>query len=260
MTPQPVRVSPPAAGKRRSRQQRFWSLRYEEDPAFFGRGASPFARWAAPWLRRHRVQRVLELGAGYGRDLRYLLENGYDARGVDNVRRGVSQGRASLSRFSPTPHAERRLTCGSAEACLAAQRPGSLDAVYSNLFLNMDYTEREHRRLLRAVHRSLRPGGLHLYSVRSVNDPWYGRGVRRGPATFDLAPHGTTMHFFSERYVRSLAGGRFEVLRVEERSEGGRSFPTKVLYVVERKGPSRPPRGSGGRPKEDIPARTGARP
>lgn len=247
-------------GRRRARQRRFWSIRYTEDPHFFGRGPSPFARWTLPWLRRHQVRRLLELGAGYGRDLRFFLERGYDAHGVDNVRRGVVLGRQELSRLSRPPEAGRRLLCRSAEAGLRSRPTCSLDAVYSNLVLNMDFTEGEHRRLLRAVHRCLRPHGLLVYSVRSVGDPWYGRGLRRGKDRFDLAPHGTTMHFFSQAYVRSLARGRFEVLRIEERSEGGPSFPTRVLYVVERKVARPPVAQVSGRTKGDIPARSGSRP
>ncbi|MDE1819998.1 MAG: class I SAM-dependent methyltransferase [Euryarchaeota archaeon] len=233
-----------AEGARRLRQARFWTVRYREDPAFFGAGASAFARWCEPRLREEAVRRVLELGAGYGRDLCYFLQMGYDAHGVDNVAEGVKIGREHISALGLAKECSRRLSRADVVPWLRRQASGSADAVYSCLFLNMDFTEEEHRRLLREVERVLRPGGLHLFSVRSSHDPWYGRGRKVGPDTFDLAPHGTTMHFFSRRYVRDLTTGSFEELELKEMAHGGNSFPTKVLYVVERKPAAERPRPS----------------
>ncbi len=112
---------------------------------------------------------------------------------------------------------------------------GKVGAVYSNMFLNMDFTEREHRDLMRAIHRALAPRGLHLFSVRSTSDPWYGRGRRVRPDTYDPSPHRVTMHFFSEAYADRLAKGLFEPVRRTERSEGGSDFPIRLWYFADRR-------------------------
>lgn len=169
--------------------------------------------------------RWLELGSGYGRDLRAIRARGYAVRGIDLSRIGTSVARK----------AGQDALRGNAVDFLRSQRPGSIDVVYSNLFYNMEFSERDHERVFSLVHRALAPGGLHAYSVRTVSDPWFGKGVRVGPGTFDLAPDGPVMHFFSRSYARRLRAGRFRSVRSWEGEEDLGGFPTRVRYVVERK-------------------------
>ena len=167
------------------------------------------------------------LGCGYGRDARYLSAHGFHVRAVDVV--GPPLGSPSA----------RGSSCEYVESdCLEFLRGlprQSLDAVYSNLFFSMDFTESEHRALMRAVHAALRPGGLHLYSVRSTSDPWFGRGRKVGPETFDPAPHGITMHYFSESYADRLTAGLFVPVQHTERREGEEEFPIVLWYFADRR-------------------------
>lgn len=222
------RTSPASVRERRERQRRFWRAKYLEDPAFFGSRESEFARWCRPLLERTpNVHEVVELGCGYGRDTRYLASCGLHVRGVDLV------GPLASSRTSIGPPCEYvESDCLEFLRGLSTQ---SLDAVYSNMFFNMDFTEPEHRRLMQAVHAALRPGGLHLYSVRSTSDPWFGRGKKVGRDTFDPAPHGVTMHYFSEAYARRLTAGRFVPVQHVERREGEDEFPIVLWYFADRR-------------------------
>jgi len=207
------------------RQARYWDRRYRADPEFFGTGPSRFLRWTLARLRpRPAGGAWVELGSGYGRDLAALRAQGYSVRGVD-----VSRVATALARRA-------RLSAVAAPALdyLARLDADSVDVVYSNLFLNMEFTEEEHDRLFDEIHRVLVPGGFHAYSVRSVADRWYGRGPRAGPDTFDLAPDGPVLHFFSRDYARRLRRGRFRPLVTWEGKEG-REFPISVLYILEQK-------------------------
>ena len=222
------------------RQARFWDARYRADPTFFGTGASPFLRWTLAALRDRPVgSRWLELGSGYGRDLGALHERGYSASGVD-----VSRVGTSLARRSKLP-----VTESSALGFLSARPPESVDVVYSNLFFNMEFSNEDHERLFAEVHRVLVSGGYHAYSVRSVADHWYGRGRRTGPDTFDFAPRGPALHFFSREYARRLRRERFRCVRSREETEGKGEFPITVLYYLDEKPAARRrsrTRGPGG--------------
>ena len=229
---------PKAASRRRAPpsrlagQRAFWNHRYRGDPELFGAGRSPFARWARDVLRRAGIRRgmCIELGVGYGRDLRYLQRCGFVVRGVDASDVGVALARR---RRRPVVLRAPEIVLGDAVSFLA-QIPGqSVDVVYSNMFYNMDFTEADHVRLFAEVARVLRPGGFHLYSVRSTSDSWYGRGRRTGPDTFDLRPHGSTMHFFSRTYARRLGRGAFSSFAREDRLEGARDFPIRLLYAAD---------------------------
>ena len=213
-------------------QRAFWNRRYRGDPELFGAGRSPFARWARDVLRQAGIRRgvCIELGVGYGRDLRYLQRCGFVVRGVDASGVGVALARR---RRRPAVLRAPEIVLGDANSFLA-QIPGqSVDVVYSNMFYNMDFTEAEHVRLFTEVARVLRPGGFHLYSVRSTSDPWYGRGRRTGPDTFDLRPHGSTMHFFSRAYARRLRRGAFSSFAREDRLEGAQDFPIRLFYAAD---------------------------
>jgi SAM-dependent methyltransferase len=150
VTRTPKRPSGPRAARGAERgQTRYWNSRYRSDPSLFGAGRSPFLRWLLTSLGNRPVGRAwVELGSGYGRDLRELKERGYSVRGIDLSHVGTSIARrAGLD-------AER----GHALEFLARQRPESVDVVFSNLFLNMDFSEADHERLFSLVHRVLVPG------------------------------------------------------------------------------------------------------
>jgi SAM-dependent methyltransferase len=216
---------------RKEGQREFWRSRYAEDPSFFGEEESAFARWCAPKLQAEEgIREVIELGSGYGRDARYLSAQGFHVRGVD-----LATPRPSGTRELSQPERPSELLEGDAFEFLRQLAPQGADAVYSNIFFNMDFTEEEHQELMEAIYRVLRKGGLHLYSARSTSDPWYGRGKRVGPDTFDPAPHGVTMHYFSAEYASRLSEGRFDPVEQVERSEGEGEFPIRLLYVVDRR-------------------------
>ena len=214
---------------RRDRQRAFWQARYAEDPAFFGDRESEFARFCLGFLGgRAEGLEVVELGCGTGRDARFFASHGArvraaDLAGPDRVARGASA------------HPLELLDADCLDFLRALPRAG-LDLVYSNMLFNMDFTEEEHRELVGAVHDALRPGGLHLYSARSTSDPWFGRGRRVGPDTFDPGPRGPPLHYFSRGYCDRLAAvGRFLPVVREERSEGTGEFPIRLWYVIDRR-------------------------
>lgn len=219
------RIRTPSSRAVRSQSQ-YWNGRYRSDPALFGSGESPFLQWVLSQLtHRPHGRNWIELGSGYGRDLRALHARGYRVRGIDVSAVGVSLARESGLHAVRAP----------ALRFLEKVAPASVDVVFSNLFWNMEFSENDHERLFSRVHRVLGPGGFHAYSVRSVTDRWYGKGVPVGPDMFDLTPDGPVMHFFSREYARRLRGARFRCVRAWECTEDPGGFPTRVLYVLEQK-------------------------
>lgn len=230
------RGDPRTLGARALAQRRYWDRVYAADPHVFGRRPSPLARWALARLGgRGGGRSLVELGCGTGRDSVYFARRGFRVLAVDVAPRATAATARRLgyaARGGPVA-----VVTDDARRALGSIPPGSVDVVYSCLFLNMDFDRRDHVALLRAVRAVLARGGRHLYSVRAVDDPWYGRGRRLGPDRYRLGPRGPTVHFFSGEYARSLAATTgFVPEALEPRSEGGRAFPTRVLYVVDRVG------------------------
>ena len=241
-----ARAEPPVTSAQR--QSRFWDAQYRADPRFFGSEASPFLRWTLAALEGRSVgSRWVELGSGYGRDLATLRARGYSVRGVDVSTVGTALARRSKLPVLRTP----------ALRFLARQPSNSVDVVFSNLFLNMEFSEGDHGRLLDQVARVLVPGGYHAYSVRSVTDRYYGRGSPVGPDMFDFAPNGPVLHFFSRPYAQRLRHGRLRCVRTRATIEGEGEFPISVLYYLEQKparatGPTQGPGRSTARPAHSL--------
>jgi len=209
-----------------SGQARYWDGRYRSQPTIFGNEPSPFLKWVLASFRGRPLGRAwVELGGGYGRDLAELGRLGLSARGVD-----ASAAAIAIARASGLP-----VVRGDALRFLSRLPERSVDVVFSNLFFNMDFGEEEHRQLFAAVRRALVPRGYHAYSVRSVSDPWYGKGKPVGPDMFDLDPDGPVMHFFSPGYARRLRGDRFRLVRSRATDEDQGRFPVRVLYFLDQK-------------------------
>ena len=160
--------------------------------------------WTRPFLdplRQAGVRTVLELGCGTGNDAARLAGEGYLVTAVDVS--GEAIGRAQ-ARF------------GSQARFLVADITGrlpfpdwSFDAVMSNVAVHM-FPDRVTRAVFAQVERLVRPGGLFVFHVNSLEDrPLRARRLpaRELEPDFVAEESGQTMHFFSEAYLRDLLAG-----------------------------------------------------
>jgi SAM-dependent methyltransferase len=106
----------------------------------------------------------------------------------------------------------------------------TFDACYAHMLLCMAFSTDELERLVREVRRALRPGGLFAYTVRTWQDPDFGRGTPRGEDLYESG--GFIVHFFDRAKVERLASG-FELRSVEELEEG--QLPRRLYRVVMRR-------------------------
>lgn len=72
--------------------------------------------------------------------------------------------------------------------------------------------------------------GLCVYTVRSVADPHYRKGVHRSEDMYEM--NGFIVHFFSREKVRALSEGH-EIVDIVEFEEG--PLPRKLFRVTLRK-------------------------
>ena len=79
----------------------------------------------------------------------------------------------------------------------------------------MILSEEELRELLREVSRALRPGGLHLFAVRSVTDPNAARGREVAPDVRWEGPHTTPHRYYRAESIAAFGRGSFERVAAE---------------------------------------------
>jgi SAM-dependent methyltransferase len=210
------------------RRSAAWDLYWATVEGQLGSGPSGFVRWALPWLDSAPGKEVIEMGSGAGRDLRFLLESGFRVRGVDFSPEAVRIARQLLATLPPEMSARGRVDQEDAARFLSGLPADSVSAVLG-LVLYSTFTEPELVELFAAVHRALRPGGLHLWCVRDDSHP-----LREKPAMVPPnqggPPGAHIVHaFFSEAACDRLSSAGFERVRLERRPE------THYMFMADRK-------------------------
>ena len=208
-------------------QQDHWDAVFAAKPAMFGDSPSDAARAAADAFTRAGTQTVLELGAGQGRDTFHFAQNGFKVTAVDYSQAGV-KAIAAKAAATGVCHLVTPL-CHDIRTHLPFD-DAAFDACYSHMLFCMAFSMDELRAICGDVRRVLTPGALHIYTVRTTDDPQCGAGIARGPGMFEL--HGFVVRFFDEATVRQLAEG-FELLSLDRFEET--ALPRRLFRVTLRK-------------------------
>ena len=208
-------------------QQKYWNRMYAKEPDFFGEAPSYPAKKAAEILKAEGKSRILEIGAGQGRDALFFAKNGFHVSALDYSEKAVeaiNQKALSLGLpkfISAICHDTRRKLPFIDE---------SFDACYCHMLYCMALCTSELEALFREVRRILKPNGLNIYTVRHTGDAHYGKGIHRGEDMYENG--GFIVHFFSREKVEHFAEG-YEIVSIDEFEEG--ELPRKLLLVVLRK-------------------------
>lgn len=169
----------------------------------YGTDASKPGRYASELFGAEQMTSVLDLGAGQGRDSLAFLRAGFTVTACDYTT-------GALDRLRRRADAEGLAGGLTVLAHDVRQRlplaDGSVDAVYSHMLFNMALTTPELEQLATEVRRVLRPGGLHVYTVRHTGDAHYGTGISHGNGMYENG--GFIVHFFDGDLVNRLAAVR----------------------------------------------------
>ncbi|MFB7512734.1 class I SAM-dependent methyltransferase [Streptomyces sp. NPDC056144] len=183
-------------------QRAHWQSTYTAHPGMYGSEPSAPAVHAARIFRASGAERVLELGAGHGRDALFFAREGFAVQATDFSPVGLGRLRAAAEAEGL---AERVSTAVHDVRDPLPFPDASVDAVFAHMLLCMALSTREIHALVGEVRRVLRPGGTFVYTVRHTGDAHYGGGVPQGD---DIHEHGGfAVHFFSRQLVDALAEG-----------------------------------------------------
>ncbi|ADP78943.1 class I SAM-dependent methyltransferase [Pseudofrankia inefficax] len=183
-------------------QREHWQRTYGENPAMYGQEPSQPAVHAAKAFRAADGRRVLELGAGHGRDALYFARAGFTVVATDFSVVGLEQLRSAAGNQGT---AERIVTAAHDVREPLPLRDGSVDAVFAHMLLSMALATAEIHAVVAQVRRVLRPGGVFVYTVRHTGDAHYRAGTSHGD---DIWEHGGfAVHFFARELIDDLATG-----------------------------------------------------
>ena len=210
-----------------NQQSQHWESNFSSKPEMFGLEPSTPAKKALKIFKNNKTNKIVELGAGLGRDSIYFAKNSihvealdYSQSGIKNINQKIKQN--NLSNLIKTKIFDVRKTL--------PFKNNSIEGVYSHMLYCMALTTSDLESLNKEIHRILKPGGINIYTVRHTNDGDYKKGIHRGEDMYEN--DGFIVHFFSKNKIKSLLDG-FINLETTSFEEG--SFPRKLYFVVNKK-------------------------
>ena len=204
-----------------------WNKVYNSDNRFFGEEPSNFALLCINHMKANNVKKVLELGAGHGRDTIFFASNGIEVEALDYSSTAID----ILNKIAE----EKRLSIIKSQTFDVAKNPlpfadGYFDAVYSHMLFNMRFSEEKLHFVFSEIRRVLKPKGLNFFSVRNSNDKSYGKGREVDKGIFDI--DGFQIRFFTEKQTQDLVSTEgFEILLIKEEYEE----PVTIYLISSRR-------------------------
>ena len=191
---------------------KIWDRVYSNDSAFFGEEPSDFAQKCYSDFKRYNVKRLLELGCGQGRDTIFFASNGLDVHAVDSSKvaiENINQKMRGKNICLHLSHFEVRQTLPFDST--------HFDAVYSHMFYNMSFTDKELKFLFKESRRVLKNNGLLYFSVRSDKDILYNKGKKIDSNIYEI--NAFQIRFFNIPQIKSFLRNYFEIKNIIEADE-----------------------------------------
>ena len=213
--------------KKLDQQSQHWESNFSIKSEMFGLTPSLSAKKALKLFQEKKIDKIVEIGAGLGRDTIFFAKNliyttalDYSPSGIKVINQKIKKD--NLSNYISTKLFDVREKLPFED--------NSIEACYSHMLYCMALTIDDLQKLNNEIQRILKPGGINIYTVRHTNDGDFQRGIHRGEDLYEN--DGFIVHFFSKNKINSLLDG-FINLEITSFEEG--SFPRKLYFVVNKK-------------------------
>ena len=193
----------------------------------FGLEPSISAKKALNFFKEKKINNIIELGAGLGRDSIFFAKNNIKIQALDYSSSGIEKINHKIKKDNLSNYISTKLFDVREKLPF---KDNSIDACYSHMLYCMALTIADLQKLNNEIHRILKPNGLNIYTVRHTNDGDYKNGKHIGEDLYEN--DGFIVHYFSEEKVNSLLNG-FKNITLEKFEEG--TFPRKLFFVVNKK-------------------------
>ncbi len=207
-----------------NQQSQHWEKNFSSKPEMFGNEPSIAAVQS---LNFFKGKKIVELGAGLGRDTIFFAQNSIQVEALDYSQKAIEiinnkSKKLNLSQFIKTKVCDvrKRLPFDSS----------SIDGCFSHMLYCMALSNYDLENLNKEILRILKPRGINIYTVRNTDDGDYKNGIHIGEDLYEN--DGFIVHFFSKDKIKKLSNG-FKILDIENFEEG--NFPRKLFKVTLKK-------------------------
>ena len=210
-----------------NQQSQHWEKNFSNKPEMFGLEPSISAKKALNFFKEKKINNIIELGAGLGRDSIFFAKNNIKIQALDYSSSGIKIINHKIKKDNLSNYISTKLFDVREKLPF---KDNSIDACYSHMLYCMALTIADLQKLNNEIHRILKPNGLNIYTVRHTNDGDYKNGKHIGEDLYEN--DGFIVHYFSEEKVNSLLNG-FKNITLEKFEEG--TFPRKLFFIVNEK-------------------------
>jgi SAM-dependent methyltransferase len=200
-----------------------WNKIYSNDSSFFGDEPSKFALICHEEFVKHKVQKVLELGCGQGRDSLFFASKGLEVYAIDSSKVAIKNLRIKAKGLN----LDIKLKDIDAVNGLPFLN-NHFDAVSSHMFYNMGFTNDELKFLFSESKRVLKNKGLLSFSVRNDKDVIYKKGTKITENVYDI--NGFKIRFFTKQDIKFFMKDKFEIITIIEDYEEPANLYVVICY------------------------------
>ena len=178
-------------------------------------------------LNFFKDKKIIELGAGLGRDTIFFAQNSVQVEALDYSQKAIEIINNKSKKLNLTQFIKAKFFD------IRKKLPfdnDTIDGCFSHMLYCMALSNYDLENLNKEILRVLKPGGINIYTVRHTNDGDYKNGNHIGEDLYEN--DGFIVHFFSKDKIEQLSKG-FEILDIEKFEEG--KFPRKLFKVVLKK-------------------------
>ncbi len=205
-------------------QSQHWEKNFSNKPGMFGNEPSVAAVKSLDFFKG---KKIVELGAGLGRDTIFFAQNSIQVEALDYSQKAIEiinnkSKKLNLTQFIKTKIFDVRKKLPFDD--------NTIDGCFSHMLYCMALSNYDLENLNKEILRILKPEGINIYTVRHTNDGDYKNGTHIGEDLYEN--DGFIVHFFSRDKINQLSKG-FEILNIEEFEEG--KFPRKLFKATLKK-------------------------
>ena len=210
-----------------NQQSQHWEKTFSSKSEIFGLEPSIAAIKALNTFKDKNITKIIELGAGLGRDTIFFAQNSINVVALDYSSSAIKKICQKAEKNNLSNYISAKIFDIREKLPF---KDNSIEACFSHMLYCMALTQSDLKKLNNEICRVLKPNGLNIYTVRHTNDGDYKKGIHRGEDLYEN--DGFIVHFFSSDKVNSLLEG-FENLNIENFEEG--NFPRKLFFVKNKK-------------------------
>ena len=202
----------------------YWNGLYDKKN-FFGTGPTKLAKYAELILQKNKINNLLEIGCGQGRDAIHFSQLGYNVNAFDISSKAIKFVEEIKNSLGLT---NLDLIVHDAEKTLSYSKD-NFDFIYSNLalqFFNIDQLQT----IFTNIADVMKNDSMLLFSTKKKGDKYYELGNKINENAFEYS--GITRHFFEQVTLENVLKNHFEILEFSEDSHNNLDSSVSVWWKI----------------------------